>query len=296
MLPFIPISRGLPAPRAWMVVEPRGFAQHLGEALSIHVYPQSVFCDRRVFYFIARRGIEKLLGLACQPGEHRGVMRDFRGQTHLIDVFEVKIGPADHANARALRKHLPFTRPALVGIETSIGCGDRLGLATPGHIRAVRGTGVKPYFAQQSIREMTRTQRTADEVMDAATYGVLQEGWREGFGSDADHLKTAEDVDVTVAAGFTMFTIDPGAHVDNAADSDSSGALAQKFESLPWVDLEDTAADCRGRYLGKRFHMADGLALELSDERLQRAAAKYGRAVAHTARLYRHLATRMGRK
>ncbi|MBM4080663.1 MAG: hypothetical protein FJ278_13250, partial [Planctomycetes bacterium] len=97
-------------------------------------------------------------------------------------------------------------------------------------------------------------------------------------------------------AGFTMFTIDPGAHVDNAADSDSSGALAQKFESLPWVELEDTAADCRRRYLGRRFRVADGLALELSDERLQRAAAKYGRAVAHTARLYRHLATRMGRK
>ena len=75
-------------------------------------------------------------------------------------------------------------------------------------------------FAQQSIREMTRTGRSPDDVMDDATWGVFQEGWRAGVGADADHLKTTADIDLCVAAGYTFFTIDPGAHVDPAADTE----------------------------------------------------------------------------
>ena len=54
--------------------------------------------------------------------------------------------------------------------------------------------------------------------MDAATRAVFQEGWRSGFGADADHLKTLADIELMAAAGFTMFTIDPGDHVVDAAD------------------------------------------------------------------------------
>ena len=46
----------------------------------------------------------------------------------------------------------------------------------------------------------------------------LTKGYKEGFGADADHLKTTDDIDLMVAAGFTMFTIDPGEHVVNEAD------------------------------------------------------------------------------
>jgi tagaturonate epimerase len=48
---------------------------------------------------------------------------------------------------------------------------------------------LKPVLAQQSIRELSRTNRTADEVMDAAVWAVFQEGYKDGFGADADHLK-----------------------------------------------------------------------------------------------------------
>ena len=34
-------------------------------------------------------------------------------------------------------------------------------------------------LAQQSIRELERTERTRGEVMDAATWAVLEEGWTE---------------------------------------------------------------------------------------------------------------------
>ena len=50
----------------------------------------------------------------------------------------------------------------------------RLGLATPGHARAVRGMGFSPLFAQQSIREMTRTGRTGSSSAENGNPEVSQ--------------------------------------------------------------------------------------------------------------------------
>src|SRR3982750_696775 len=101
-------------------------------------------------------------------------------------------------------------RPACgtLGLGPSFGFGDRIGLATPGHVEALRrsGAGIEPIFPQQSIREMARTGRTPTGVMQDAVRGMQEAGWTGGTGADADHLKTTHDVDVTVDAGFTFFT------------------------------------------------------------------------------------------
>jgi hypothetical protein len=151
-----------------------------------------------------------------------------------------------------------------------------------------------PFFAQQSIREMTRTRRTPQEVQDLALLGAMQAGWRSGFGSDADHLKTAQDLDYCLEAGFTMFTLDPGDQVDGEAERLSGSALAARFEGLPWKALELSAADCRARYADRIVPLEGAPAVGLSGEALARAAVKYGRAVAHVVGLYRHLAERAG--
>jgi hypothetical protein len=184
---------------------------------------------------------------------------------------------------------LPYTAPVCAGEAHTFGMGDRLGLATPAHIRAVRGSGILPILAQQSIREMTRTERSPDQVMDDATWGVFEEGFREGFGADADHLKSIEDIDRTLAAGFRMFTLDPGDHVDNEASRDAPAALEHKFQLLPWDDLETSDKDCRQAFAGKTFTVDLNLEIGFTEEDILRAAAKYGRALAHTVRLYRHL-------
>ena len=117
-----------------------------------------------------------------------------------------------------------------LSLHPSFGFGDRLGLATPGHIAAVRAAGGKfaPIFAQQSVRENTRTGRTPQHVMDDATRAVDAAGWDSPWGADADHLKTLEDIPPFVEAGYTFFTVDPGEHVDNAADTDSMDVLKRK--------------------------------------------------------------------
>jgi tagaturonate epimerase len=198
--------------------------------------------------------------------------------------------PTTARNAAALRRALPWLAPRPLGLTTSAGMGDRLGIATPGHVAALLrvGGGIAPIFAQQSIREMTRTHRSPEQVMTDATWGTFEAGWRAAVGADADHLKTLEDIDLCVAAGFTFFTIDPGEYVDDGAQNANAAALREKVDALPWDELDATPADLETRFRGRVLEL-DGGRITFDTEASFRAAAKYGRAVAHVHRMYRHL-------
>ena len=174
------------------------------------IYADSVVESSATRYFLvhARAGKPRMIGIAGDAAGFAGGERGAGGVT---------LAPLTAGNAAHLRMRLPWLRPQPLGLRTCAGVGDRLGLATPGHVHAVRGTGLAPVFAQQSVRENARTGRTPQDVLDDAMWGVFQEGWREPWGADADHLKTTADVDAFAAAGFTFFTIDPGDRVDDAA-------------------------------------------------------------------------------
>ncbi|HLV35446.1 MAG TPA: tagaturonate epimerase family protein [Spirillospora sp.] len=221
--------------------------------------------------------------IVTPQGRHLKITGDLPAGFHGEQQGDSWICPLDAQNAAAVRQTLPWTAPTTVGLKKSIGCGDRLGLATPGHILAVRDSDMFPVFAQQSIREMERSERTPQNVMDDATWGVLQMNYQNGFGSDADHLKNTQAIDDCIAAGFIGFTLDPNEYVDNAAHTDDAATLQQKFDSLPWDELEISAADLRKRYIGQ----SPGGPID--EEALLRATGKYSRAIAHVARLARHI-------
>jgi len=187
------------------------------------------------------------------------------------------VEPTPAAAAR-LRDVVPSLRPRPFGTgRPSFGFGDRLGLATPGHVRALRAarSSLAPVLAQQSARELERTSRSFEGVLDAATWGVVEAGWTSGYGADADHLRTEGEVEGAVSAGFTMLTLDPSAHVDPGAAAASGAELEKKLKALPWEALEDDWAAMRRRHIG---------AVELE---LARAASTFAGALAHLARLWR---------
>ncbi len=105
--------------------------------------------------------------------------------------------------------------------------------------------------------------------------------------------RRTDDVDVCLAAGFTGFTIDPGEHVWSGADAASPGDISAAVAGLPWDVLADTEPSLTARYAGKRFDVG-GAVVAFEREAVLRAAAKYGRAVAHVVRLYRHLLAKAG--
>ncbi len=228
------------------------------------------------------------------PLQPMPLLKDFVGESSVSDSHTLLLAPLIPENAVALREKLGWLRPSVQGLRTTVGLGDRLGLATPGHLRAVReaseaGGALMPFPAQQSIREMGRTGRTPQQVMDDAMWGVFAEGWRTGFGADADHLKTPADIDYCVVSGYTFYTFDPGEYVDSGVDQASVYDLQPRLEALPWEQLEDNLRALNTRYLAAPTS-CEGHIIAFDEHILARAAVKYGRAVAHVTRMYRHLA------
>ena len=190
------------------------------------------------------------------------------------------------AVAVRLREIVPTLRPRPLGpAGRSFGFGDRLGLATPGHVRALRAVGDPPaaVLAQQSARELERTGRSFEDVLAAATWGAIETGWSCGYGADADHLRTEAEVVRAVRAGFTMVTLDPSSHADLNAARATGSDLESRVRDLPWEALEDNWKAMRRRHAG-RAAGAGG------DIQLARVAVTFGKTLARLCVLSRALA------
>jgi len=248
-------------------------------------------------FWIDQAGTAKRLAVLTSADDP--ALTQFQGeQSEYKAGYAVKFAPLHPANARALRDALPWLKPNLLGLNTSAGTGDRIGLATPGHVRAFRhvlgdapGNTLLPIFAQQSIREMKRTNRTPDDVMTDATFGAFEAGWRGKLGADADHLKTPADIDACVAAGYSFYTIDPGDYVNSAADEASPADIQTQVTALPWKDLESTQTDLEKNYIGRKVKL-ETRTIIFDKPVVLKAAAKYGRAIAHITMMYRHLVSK----
>jgi hypothetical protein len=257
-------------------------------ASNLSFFPHSLVAGEGVEYGLAQTAAGPRLAVLAAPLAES--LEAFSGERSELGGRTLLLGPLSPVNASALRAALPWLQPVPLGLRTSAGMGDRLGLATPGHVRAARAVGgqIAPIFAQQSIREMTRTGRTPQQVMDDATWGIFQEGWQAGVGADADHLKTPADIDACLAAGYTFFTIDPGAHVEDRAETAGLDGLRLLAGELP--------ASVRPRASGllNRTFDVECLSLHFDEATLLKAAVKYGRAVAHVAEMYAHLIAAAG--
>ena len=117
-------------------------------------YPDSLSEANGTTYFLVRSEEEnvKFLGVMGDPSGlqgGQGIAGDSGATTHLF--------PLTAENAKVLRERLPWLRAQPLGLQTSAGFGDRLGLATPGHVRAVEGTGIAPIFAATERRTRRRS-------------------------------------------------------------------------------------------------------------------------------------------
>ena len=253
----------------------------------IKIYSDSIRQNKNNGFFIGKQGSNKYLYVICnndseEPDLHGGnIIKE-------ENSYALKQYPMTTENRKIIQQLFEFTNPVVSGLQNSFGFGDRIGLANHGQLQSLNGYRFFPILAQQSIRELTRTNRTAYEVMDASVWAVLQEGFTEGFGADADHLKTTDDIDLMVKAGYKMFTFDPGEFVENKADSYSSDDLLTTLAAYPWKELDDNIDEARKRYLTKPL-VIDDLKIEASDAELLKAYTKYGRSLAHVKMLHDYM-------
>ncbi|MGI8458584.1 MAG: tagaturonate epimerase family protein [Propionibacteriaceae bacterium] len=251
-------------------------------------YPASQVSYGGATYWLERAdgGAKRLVAVADDESSFSG----FAGAAETVDGQVRFVADTTAENAVALRSALPWLTPSRSGLHTSAGFGDRLGLVTPGHVRALKAVGapIRPVFAQQSVREMGRCHRTPRDVLDDATWGAFQAGWTEPVGGDADHLEQLDDIDDTVAAGFVFYTLDPKAEVDPEAEHADPATIKAKVDALDWSGLDTDLATFTRSYVGRRIDL-EHEAVELDEESVLRAMAKYGPSLSHAMAMYRRL-------
>jgi len=210
----------------------------------------------------------------------------FQGKQVDAGKTRVHFCPLTHANAEILRKHLPFTAPSVLsesGIGITIGLGDRLGMANPGHIQIIRKYNAAPVLAQQSLRELDLTNRTYHDAIDAATWSVFQEGYAYPWGADGDHLKTEEWVEKAVKLGCTMITADLSDHIHKEYSIMDVHFLMEKYKKLD----SDYRSRVEEKYLKLEIKLDTGDMIRFSPEELARVVLIYKDAVDHALRLYK---------
>ena len=204
-------------------------------------------------------------------------------------VHYQEVVPGPH-NLGPLWDLFPWTRPVSLRAErTTVGMGDRIGLATAGHIRAARRFEVSPVLAQQSIRELDFTGRSFGDVVADAAFLVFEEGYTAGYGADGDHLKTIPDIDRALANHMPMITLDLTQVMQPEAADWTQAEVDAAFARLPSA-FRRRVSD---QYADTTVSLETGR-IELDQATVRRCAVMYGQALSFSEEVDAHLRRRTG--
>ena len=256
---------------------------------NVSVYPESVHKLGSAVVMMARDENKRFIMVVadCEKFMPKG----FSGEvSSLSDCGGLLVGELNAANAAALRQHFPWCAPRSLRKErTTVGCGDRLGLATYGHVLAAKRYKLSPVLAQQSMRELSMTNRTFRGVVDDATFLVFCADYREGYGADGDHLKKIEDIDVALEAGMPMITLDLSEVMNAAAGDWSAEEIEKAFANLSGEDQERVNTT----YADKEF-VVGTIAVKVDARTAKRCAVMYDEALRFALKVYKHLCEKRG--
>lgn len=245
------------------------------------IYDSSVNSTESASCFIAINDKKKVL---IVTGGSK--ISEFEGVNENVDGLKIKVCPLSVKNSKVIQSIFSFTNPTSAkNHDVSMGLGDRLGLASPGHIKLVKDKNIFPILAQQSIRELNLTMRTYEDVMSDAIWAVYQEGYKGGFGADGDHLKTPEDIKMALGYGFTMITLDCSDHIDNSIDDLSSASLLEKYSNLS----SETKKYWEDKYKEKSFSLTDGTVVNIDAEEFMKTVLTYAEAITFAENIYNTL-------
>ena len=238
---------------------------------NFNVYPLSVNQDQNGIIALVKE--DKNDYLVINGFENYG----FNGEEVTIKGIKYKKCQLTHENINALRKALPFTAPSRVlGKMRSFGLGDRLGIATIGHIELFKKYDAYPIFAQQSIRELNLTERTYEDVLDCVSVNVLKAGFKKQWGADGDHLKHEDEIEYALSLGYTMLTLDCSEHI-------RADILNKTDEEV--LKEAHLSEDIKHKYLDNEV-VIDGNHIEFNEVELARCVLTYDDAISFAKKIY----------
>lgn len=242
-------------------------------------YPASIKIKKENAFLIGKDNLRKylfIIGILEAISQFDGEVIEERYIEN--KKYTIKKASLSYDNLLKLRSFFPYLWPVTCNQKKSFGTGDRLGLVTAAHIRTFKDKNIFPVLAQQSVREINRTERSWKDVINDALWGYFEAGHKIAFGSDADHIKEERDIKKAADAGFTMFTIDPSDYIQDISNLDKS-KIANIFYSLNNQSRLEKNYQGKNLILGdKKYHIDQDILIPIS--------VKYSRALDRVSSLY----------
>jgi hypothetical protein len=257
------------------------FDKHYGDRYK--AYPSSIKSEDNNYFFLVKNNQKKYLAVVGKPEEVKKFESNApeekkEDENELI----IKICYLNHHNLNLLREIFPWLKPSFCGLRPSFGTGDRLGIATPAHLQAFKGKDIFPILAQQSVREMARTERNWQKVLDDTIWGCFEEGYEGLFGADADHVKNIKELKEAADCGFTMFTLDPSDFISKDIEELNEQELNQLYNKIP------KNKEIENLYLNKKFKVGEQ-ELIFDEKSLRQIILTYSEALNHVVECYKFL-------
>jgi len=259
-----------------------------------YVYPDSLRLKGELAFFILKDSYEKYLGFIGPEKIVResGFSGQFKRDISIgsINGYIIRLFKRNNKNLKKLLNLFPDLYPSPLGMVTSFGFGDRLGIANAAHIRAVqKQKTVLPVLAQQSIRELSKTKKNFKIVVAQSIWNILQEGYLGKWGADADHIKEKKYFIEAAEAGMTMYTLDTSEYLDEKV-LDMTDLQINKEYDLGTEYIKSIKKE----YLGKKIKI-NGCKIYFSETTVVRLALVYGKALEFTKDIFQFLISKLDR-
>ena len=198
------------------------------------------------------------------------------------DGLHVDIMSLNANNAAVIRRFVKWAAPSACGTKgTSIGFSDWLGAAGGCIAPLFVKKQVKPVLAEYSAADSVLLKRNFLEAVDAATWGVFETGYKEGYGANAEGLKSEEDIVKALLYGYSMFGLDCSDKINLQIEKMSDAEVEKRYNDFP-QEFRDAM---QGSYLEANFQVGSEV-IHFEPEQLRRIVLEYGEAIMHAQFIY----------
>lgn len=262
--------------------------EELLKPFSIFVYPQSLRkINEELYIFVAKINNTKNIGIIKQ-NQSIYFSNPYFSEDKKIEKtgFSVNIYPLNFENYQKLKEIIPIN-PKTCNKKISFGTGDRLGLVTSAQLSVLKDYNLFPILAQQSPRELIKTKRDFKDVLLKSVIGVLEIGYTDSYGADADHIKDEKYLMEAIDAGYTMYTLDISDFIERIENL-TSKEIREKYEKISSFSKKIIE-----KYAGKKIKISNEEYFELSYDELCKSAIVYEKALSFVEMVHEILRSKL---
>ena len=217
----------------------------------------------------------------------------FRGENSISKLFKgfeskeedgltVIIAELNSNNAAVVRRYIRWTSPTACGNKgTSIGFSDWLGMADAAVTDLFAKKQLKPVLVEFTPEGSEAAKRNLLEAVDTATWGILEKGYKEGYGANAANLKSEDEFVKALLYGYSMIGLDCSDKIDLEVEKLSDEQVETRFEQFNDV----FRAAVNASYLNVEFQVGNHK-LSFTENQLHRIILEYGEVIMHIQNMY----------